>query len=182
MSVRHNLRPQTQSFSNVRRSDSADEDVHTTDIDDDISMSESSRHTMPSASENNVGAYFRSYDQRRIRSELERQRRRDLAIMYELLRLCISEKDLRTYLRLNINKSVEEISYAEILSISAQKLKSATRDYIRINHVMQNIEELERLSQRLNIPIKIERPAGVGDEFHQQIANTVKHIIDEDTR
>ncbi|VUZ38738.1 unnamed protein product, partial [Hymenolepis diminuta] len=111
----------------------------------------------------------------------ERQRRRDFAIIYELLRLCITEEDLRNFTS-NIDKRMENISYAEILSISVRKLKKATKELSGINHVMKDIKQLERLNQRLNIPTRIQRPTGISMRFHQKVAEIVEDTIKKDAR
>ncbi|KAM3173985.1 hypothetical protein ACTXT7_011455, partial [Hymenolepis weldensis] len=181
MALNSHLRFRSQNFSNLKRSHPSDKNGYALDLDDNAVMPERFRYAKSSTNKNNISENFRSSVQRKIRSELERQRRRELAIMYELLRLCITEEDLRNF-TLNVNKRVAEISYSEILSISVQKLKAVIKEFSRINHVMKDIKRLERLNQRLNIPIRIQRPASISMEFHQKLAEIVEDIIKKDTR
>lgn len=181
MALNRHLRFRSENFSNLKRSHLSDKNGHALDLDGDAIMPERFWCPKSSTNKNNISENFRFNVQRKIHSELERQRRRDLAIMHELLRLCITEEDLRNF-KLNTDKPVEKISYAEILSISVRKLKTATKDLSRINHVMKDIKQLERLNQRLNIPIRIQRPAGISMKFHQELAEIVEDIIKKDTR
>ncbi|VDL18573.1 unnamed protein product [Hymenolepis diminuta] len=181
MALNHCLRFRSGNFSNLRRFYLPDKNDYALDLDGDAVMPERFGCAKSSTDKNNISANFRSHAQRKIHSEIERQRRRDFAIIYELLRLCITEEDLRNFTS-NIDKRMENISYAEILSISVRKLKKATKELSGINHVMKDIKQLERLNQRLNIPTRIQRPTGISMRFHQKVAEIVEDTIKKDAR
>nr|CDS35254.1 expressed protein [Hymenolepis microstoma] len=171
-----------QDLSKVNKSTSLDKFE---DFDDVYGLHQDSGANWPKRScrrSSLSGLNFPSNAQPRNHAEVERYRRRNLAIMYELIGLCITEKDLNKYCRSELRNSLEDLSYHEILRIACEKFKVAIGDIIRIKHVMRNIRELEELQRRLNMPSRIKRPAAISCNFHRKLREMVENMVRTDAR
>nr|CDS27864.1 hypothetical protein HmN_000183700 [Hymenolepis microstoma] len=112
---------------------------------------------------------------------VERYRKRNLSIMYELLQLCLTDEALKNP-RSNINEPFKNIPFHEVLCISLRKLKTAIRKSGGINHLRGKITELWQLRRRLNIPSKLKRPGAISEKFHRKLCKMVEDIVKDDAR
>lgn len=110
--------------------------------------------------------------------ERERERRRELSILYELIRRCITEDDVCTYLPGRKN-SVDKLSHLEILEISTLIVPDERHDLKVSENLMEDIERLEALCQRIGLPLDFRRPRRNYMQCHQDIAAIMSRIVDE---
>ncbi|VDL57790.1 unnamed protein product [Hymenolepis diminuta] len=114
-------------------------------------------------------------------NEQERGRRRELAIIYEMIRTCITEDDIRRHLD-GTAKSADKLSYPQLLQISCGKIRDELHDQRVIRTLFRDIETLESLCDELGIPLEKKRPAVDPMERHKIIAEIVEDVLSVDKR
>ncbi|VDO13717.1 unnamed protein product [Rodentolepis nana] len=114
-------------------------------------------------------------------NEQERGRRRELAIIYEMIRTCISEDDIRRHLD-GTAKSADKLSYPQLLQISCGKIQDELHDQRIIRSLFRDIELLEQMCADLGIEIEKKRPAVDPMDHHKMIAEVVEEVLSVDKR
>lgn len=114
-------------------------------------------------------------------NEQERGRRRELAIIYEMIRTCITEDDIRRHLD-GTAKSADKLSYPQLLQISCGKIQDELHDQRVIRTLSRDIEILEHLCDELGISLEKKRPAVDLMERHKIIAEVVEDVLSVDKR
>nr|CDS29912.1 expressed protein [Hymenolepis microstoma] len=114
-------------------------------------------------------------------NEQERGRRRELAIIYEMIRTCITEDDIRRHLD-GTAKSADKLSYPQLLQISCGKIQDELHDQRVIRTLFRDIEILENLCDELGISLEKKRPAVDQMERHKIIAEVVEDVLSVDKR
>ncbi|CAH8504346.1 unnamed protein product [Dicrocoelium dendriticum] len=90
-------------------------------------------------------------------NEQERSRRRELAVIYELIRCSFSEDDLRHLEPFNGPKSVDKLSYPQVLHVAHHLLKEEQHNLILLERSLNDIKRLEK--EFVNIGFSVpERP------------------------
>lgn len=114
-------------------------------------------------------------------NEQERGRRRELAIIYEMIRTCITEDDIRRHLD-GTAKSADKLSYPQLLQISCGKIQDELHDQRVLRNLFREIENLENLCDEYNISYDKKRPAVPSMERHKIIAEVVEEVLNTDKR
>lgn len=114
-------------------------------------------------------------------NEQERGRRRELAIIYEMIRTCITEDDIRRHLD-GTAKSADKLSYPQLLQISCGKIQDELHDQRVIRTLFRDIEILEHMCDELGISLEKKRPAVDPMERHKIIAEVVEDVLSVDKR
>lgn len=112
-------------------------------------------------------------------SEQERERRREISVLYELLRQCISSNDVYTYLP-GREKPIEKLSQLDILEISTFIVPDELHDMKVSKYLMEDIKRLEALCRRLELQFDVLRPTRSYLHCHKDIADMIAAILSED--
>lgn len=112
-------------------------------------------------------------------NEQERGRRRELAIIYEMIRTCISEDDIHRHLE-GAAKSADKLSYPQLLQISCGKIQDELHDLKVLRLLMRDIERLENLCDVFGVPLERKRPALSPMQCHKIVAGVVEDILKKD--
>lgn len=116
-----------------------------------------------------------------IHNEQERIRRRELSLLYEFIRQCTAEDDISTYLP-DGKKTVEKLTYSEILEISIRMTLDECHDIEVSKHLMEDIERLEALCRQLELPLDFLRPERNYMQCHRDISAMMANILTENKR
>ncbi|KAL5103705.1 hypothetical protein TcWFU_004869 [Taenia crassiceps] len=112
-------------------------------------------------------------------NEQERGRRRELAIIYEMIRTCITEEDIRRHLD-GAGKCPEKLSYPQLLQISCGMIEDEIHDMAIYERLIKEIDILENECIKLGIPIT-DKPHVVSPmQRHQIVAGVVEAVLRED--
>ncbi|VDK37450.1 unnamed protein product [Taenia asiatica] len=112
-------------------------------------------------------------------NEQERGRRRELAIIYEMIRTCITEEDIRRHLD-GAGKCPEKLSYPQLLQISCGMIEDEIHDMAIYERLVKEIDILENECAKLGIPIP-ERPRVIPPmQRHKIVAGVVEAVLRED--
>ncbi|VDM30624.1 unnamed protein product [Hydatigera taeniaeformis] len=110
----------------------------------------------------------------------ERDRRREESIIYELIRTCISKRDVRIYLP-GVNKTPENLSYHQILLISSEIVKNERHEMAFFDYHKTAIQTLEAECLKRGIPLPENRPHIVSPmEKHRRYSKIVKEALRTD--
>lgn len=83
-------------------------------------------------------------------NEQERGRRRELAILYEMIRTCITQDDIQRFLD-GGPKSPSRLSYPQILQIACENVEEDLHDMAILKSVMEQCDTLEKECRRLGV-------------------------------
>lgn len=103
-------------------------------------------------------------------NEQERSRRRELAVIYELIRCSFSEDDLRYLDNCNGPKSIEKLSYPQVLQIAYQLSCEEQHNLILFEKCLNNLKIIEKEYARAGLPVP-ERPS------HPSILENYRKVI-----
>ncbi|CAH8429210.1 unnamed protein product [Schistosoma rodhaini] len=90
-------------------------------------------------------------------NEQERSRRRELAVIYELIRCSFSNDDLRYLGHCNGPKSVDKLSYPQVLQIAYQLLREEQHNLTLFEKSLNDLKLIEKEFVRAGLPVP-ERP------------------------
>nr|CAH8822255.1 unnamed protein product [Trichobilharzia regenti] len=90
-------------------------------------------------------------------NEQERSRRRELAVIYELIRCNISSDDMHLLDQLSGPKSVDKLSYPQVLQIAYQLVLEEEHNLVLFERSLTDIKLIEKQLLRTGIPLP-ERP------------------------
>ncbi|TNN15187.1 hypothetical protein EWB00_001534 [Schistosoma japonicum] len=90
-------------------------------------------------------------------NEQERSRRRELAVIYELIRCSFSNDDLRYLDHCNGPKSVDKLSYPQVLQIAYQLVREEQHNLTLFEKSLNDIKVIEKEFVRAGLPVP-ERP------------------------
>ncbi|CAH8824097.1 unnamed protein product [Trichobilharzia szidati] len=85
-------------------------------------------------------------------NEQERSRRRELAVIYELIRGNISSDDMHLLDQCNGPKSVEKLSYPQVLQIAYQLVMEEQHHLVLFERALTDIKLIERQLLRTGVP------------------------------
>lgn len=91
-------------------------------------------------------------------NEQERNRRRELAVIYELIRCSFSEDDLRYLYPCNTPTSIEKMSYPQVLHVAYHLLREEQHNLIMFERTLNDIRRIEKEFTHAGIPLP-ERPS-----------------------
>lgn len=112
-------------------------------------------------------------------NEQERGRRRELAIIYEMIRTCITEEDIRRHLD-GAGKGPDKLSYPQLLQISCGMIEDEIHDMAIYERLVREIDILENECLKLGIPIT-DRPYVIPPmQRHKIVADVVEAVLKED--
>lgn len=144
----------------------------------DLRMEESGRFGLraaSSASESISGIIRRKW--RQEHNLRERDRRREESIMYELIRTCLSDKDIHLYLP-GVNKTPENLSYHQILTISSKIVENEMREMALFNRHKELVRALEAECIKRGIALPEDRPhITCPMEKHRRYAKIVNEAL-----
>nr|CDS30474.1 hypothetical protein HmN_000285500 [Hymenolepis microstoma] len=110
----------------------------------------------------------------------ERFRRRERSLLFELIRSCLTNKEVKAYLP-KCSTSVRKLSQFEILTIAVKMIPNYIHDMISVKHILRDIEELSNMSKRLNLKnMECKRPRANYIELHTNIGALTEKVISED--
>lgn len=157
------------------------------DIDTEVGSQDYIEDDCPPRRANRITSMARKISDPRDRqsqldhNEQERGRRRELAIIYEMIRTCITEDDIRRHLD-GTAKSADKLSYPQLLQISCGKIQDELHDQRVIRTLFRDIEMLENMCDELGISLEKKRPAVDQMERHKIIAEVVEDVLSVDKR
>lgn len=110
----------------------------------------------------------------------ERDRRRGESIIYELIRTCLSEEDIHLHLP-GVNRTPENLSYHQILRISAELVKNEPHEMDAFSHHKLIVKILEEACHKLGVALPENRPFVIPPmEKHRRYAKIVKEGLRTD--
>ncbi|CAH8428793.1 unnamed protein product [Heterobilharzia americana] len=112
-------------------------------------------------------------------NEQERSRRRELAVIYELIRCSFSNNDLHYLGHCNGPKSVEKLSYPQVLQIAYQLVREEQHNLTLFEKSLNDIKVIEKEFVRAGLPVP-ERPKcpSILDNYRkmvQLVDNLLRH-------
>ncbi|CDS38213.1 expressed conserved protein [Echinococcus multilocularis] len=112
-------------------------------------------------------------------NEQERGRRRELAIIYEMIRTCITEEDIRRHLD-GAGKCPEKLSYPQLLQISCGMIEDEIHDMAIYDRLVKEIAILETECLKLGIPLTDKPHIIPPMRRHEIVAGVVEAVLKED--
>lgn len=113
--------------------------------------------------------------------ELERQRRRELSILYEFNRQCITPDDVSQFSP-GTETAVDKLSQLEILRIITFMTKDAVHEAMVSKHLKRDIRRLEFVCRKFDLPLDSSPPELSDKSFHQEIAAITADTLNKDRK
>ncbi|KAA3678100.1 uncharacterized protein DEA37_0005754 [Paragonimus westermani] len=112
-------------------------------------------------------------------NEQERSRRRELAVIYELIRCSFSDEDLRHLGQCSGPKSIDKLSYPQVLHVAYHLLREEQHNLILFERALNEMKRLEKELVTIGLSVP-ERPCipSIKDNYRkiiQLVDNLLKH-------
>ena len=156
-----------------------------TDIDSDEEVNDYfDDSTLPKRTIRSNNAPKKTLDSRDRRAQMdhneqERGRRRELAILYEMIRTCITQDDIQKYLE-GGPKSPSRLSYPQILQIACGNVEEDLHDMRALERVAAQCEALEQECRRRGISFAEGPNRDALMQRHRVTANAVHESLMKD--
>ncbi|BHF79373.1 hypothetical protein SprV_0702249300 [Sparganum proliferum] len=113
-------------------------------------------------------------------NEQERSRRRELAVIYELIRCSFSQEDLRHLGPGNAPKSIDKLSYPQVLQIAYHVVREENHNLQLFERTLAEIKRIEKEFLRVGLPVPA-RPAYPSiTETYRKVVNIVDNLLKHD--
>ncbi|CAL8104008.1 unnamed protein product [Calicophoron daubneyi] len=113
-------------------------------------------------------------------NEQERSRRRELAVIYELIRCSFSEEDLRYLGPCNGPKSIDKLSYPQVLQVAYHLLREEHHNLILFERTLNEIKRIEKELVSVGLPVP-ERPTYPSiTENYRKVVQLVDNLLKHD--
>lgn len=115
-------------------------------------------------------------------NEQERSRRRELAVIYELIRCSFSEHDLRYLEPFSGPKSIEKLSYPQVLQVAYHLLKEEQHNLLLFERTLEEMKRIEKelIHVGLSVPQRPFYPS-ISDGY-RKVVQVVDNLLKHDKR
>ncbi|VDD76942.1 unnamed protein product [Mesocestoides corti] len=110
-------------------------------------------------------------------NEQERSRRRELAVIYELIRCSFSQDDLRHLGPGNAPKSIDKLSYPQVLHIAYHVIKEENHNLQLFERTLADIKRIEKEFLRLGLPVPCRPTCPSVTDTYKKVVGVVDALL-----
>ncbi len=113
-------------------------------------------------------------------NEQERSRRRELAVIYELIRCSFTQEDLRHLGPGNAPKSIDKLSYPQVLQIAYHVVREENHNLQLFERTVSDMKRLEKEFSKQGLPVPGRPFAPNINDIYRKIVGVVDNLLKHD--